>query len=350
MIAARFISKAPHYNRGIAVDLVSLVESSDAVHVVSFPLGIVADRIVGSAHLVRECSVRLQIVLIHDIESHFIGQLQKERIRRIVGSADHIDIEFFADPDVALDLVRRHSVAVGAAGVVMVYAVELDHSSIYKETVADDLHCLKSDLLLHTAALGLKVDVIESGFLRVPLDHVEVLENSPGKAFRNFDCFCAGYSVSLQGESDLSGSQCLRTKSERILTADFGGLRVDLTDIGRLADPQQNVTENPVVAEHILVLKISAVAPSVHDDHHLVGAFCEFACQIEFRCVVCAFRIADKFTVQIQIHAAGHSHEGDDIVLGGVLDLKISAVDADEIVLLSRVLVSGSKLLVNTDP
>ena len=350
MIAARFISKAPHYNRGIAVDLVSLVESSDAVHVVSFPLGIVADRIVGSAHLVRECSVRLQIVLIHDIESHFIGQLQKERIRRIVGSADHIDIEFFADPDVALDLVGSHRVAVGAAGVVMVYAVELDHSSIYKETVADDLHCLKSDLLFHTAALGLKVDVVERGLLCVPLDHVEVLKSDFGKSTCLFRGFGAADPVSLQGESDLCGCQCTGAKSDRILSSNLGGLRVDLTDIGRFADPQQHIAENAVVAEHVLVLQVSAVAPAVHDDHHFVAALCEPACQIKLRRIVRAFRIADKFTVHIQVHAAGHSHEGDDIVLGGVLDLKISAVDADEIVLLSRVLVSGSKLLVNTDP
>ena len=58
MIAACLIAKAPHHNRCIAVDLVPLIETRDAVHIVGFPFGVIADRIVGAADLVREYNER----------------------------------------------------------------------------------------------------------------------------------------------------------------------------------------------------------------------------------------------------------------------------------------------------
>ena len=83
----------------------------------------------------RKCTVCLQVILIHYIDAQLIRQLKKKRIRRIVGCADRINIENLAQQNIPLYLIRRHGVAVRRAGIVMIYAVELDLASVDKENI-----------------------------------------------------------------------------------------------------------------------------------------------------------------------------------------------------------------------
>ena len=86
-----------------------------------------------------------------------------------------------------------------------------------------------------------------------------------------------------------------------------------------------------------------------HDDD-LVRSLCEPARQVELGRVVRAFGIADELAVHIQVHAARDAEERNDIILIRVFDLKVPAVDAYKVVLLSRVLVAEPGLLVKSDP
>ena len=106
-----------------------------------------ADRVVGWRQLVRKCPVRLQIILIDDVDAELVRQLKKKRIRRIVRCPDRIDIEDLAEQNIPLYLVRRHGVAVCRARIVMIHAVELDLASVDKENVSPDLDRLESDPL-----------------------------------------------------------------------------------------------------------------------------------------------------------------------------------------------------------
>ena len=267
-----------------------------------------------------------------------------------MGRADHVDIEILADPDISLDLIRRHCVAVCTACVVMVYSVELDLSAVYKEQIPLYHNGFESDLLLHAAALCLVVDVIENGLFRVPLCHFQIL-----KSHRNYTLGClgslaAGNSVSLNREGDIGGFQCFGTEFEAVGISGLLRLRVDLTDVAVVGDPEQYISENTVVAEHILVLKISSVAPAVHHDHELVGPGAEHSAEVELRGIMSALGIADKAAVDIEIHAAGNSEERDHVVLARVIDLKIPAVNTDKIVLLARILIARRDLLVHAHP
>ena len=75
VIAARLISEAPHHDRCVAVDLISLVETADPVDIVRLPFAVMADGIVGRGKLHRKCPVGLQVVLVHDIETVFVSEL-----------------------------------------------------------------------------------------------------------------------------------------------------------------------------------------------------------------------------------------------------------------------------------
>ena len=74
-IASSLVAKTPHDDGSVSVDLVPLIEPGDPIHIVSFPLGIMADGVVGRGDLVGPGSVGLQIVFVHDVETVFICQL-----------------------------------------------------------------------------------------------------------------------------------------------------------------------------------------------------------------------------------------------------------------------------------
>ena len=94
--------------------------------------------------------MRLQIILIHDINSMFIRQLQKQRIRRIMGGADGINIVLLAQQHILLDLLRRHGIAIFRTGIMVIDAMEFDLPSVDKKNISLDLHRSKTDPLLDT--------------------------------------------------------------------------------------------------------------------------------------------------------------------------------------------------------
>ena len=208
----------------------------------------------------------------------------------------------------------------------------------------------KSDLLLHAAALCLVVDIIENGLLRVPLCNFQVLESNGDHALGCLCSLTARDAVPFDRECDIGGFECLGTEFEPISISCLLRLRFDLEDIAVVGDPEQDIAENAVVAEHILVFEIGPVAPAVHHYNKLIGSCREHSAQIELSSVVRAFRVSDKPSVQIQIHTAGNAEERDHVVLVRIADLKVSAVNADKIVLLTGILVAKRELLVHAHP
>ena len=84
--------------------------------------------------------------------------------------------------------------------------------------------------------------------------------------------------------------------------------------------------------------------------HKLIGSCREHSAQIELRRVVRAFRVSDKSSVHIQIHTAGNAEERDHVILIRICDLKVSAVNAYEIVLLTGIFVAERDLLIHAHP
>ena len=135
-----------------------------------------ADGVVCGRQLVSKCTVCLQVILIHNVDTELVRQLKEKRIRRIVGCADRVDIEYLAQQNIPLDLIRRHCVAVRRARVVMVHAVELDLAPVDKENVSPDLDRLESDPLPDAGSRCLIVNVIEGRPLSVPLDDIQIIK------------------------------------------------------------------------------------------------------------------------------------------------------------------------------
>ena len=349
-IASGFVAQAPHDDGGIAVDLVPLVKAGDAVQVVGLPLGIVADGVVGGRKLVGKGAVGLQIVLVHDVDAQLVGQLQKERIGRIVGGADGIDIELLAEPHVPFDLFRRHGIAACRRGIMMVHALELDLPSVDQEDVAPDLHGPEADPLLYAGGGGLEIDGVEDRLLCVPLGHIQVFKSDLRQLSHGGGSLCQLQVLPFQGEGNGSIGQSLCPQGQAVGLSVFACPGIQIREIRLFGDPQKHIPEDAVVAEHVLVLQVGPVAPAVDHGHQLVGAFLKAACQIELRRVVGSLGIADELSVDVQVQAGSHAHEGDHEVLRGILYVDKAAVNAHEVVLFPGILIAQGDALVASHP
>ena len=355
VVAAGFISQAPHNDGRISVNLVALVQAGDAIQVVLFPLGVMADGVVGRRDLVGKGAVGLQVVFVHNVDAQLVRQLQQQRIGRIVRGPDHIDIEFLAEQDIAFDLIGRHGVSVRRTGVVMVHPVEFQLPAVDQEDIPADLHRAETDLFLHAGGDGLVINVVQNGIFRVPFCDVQIVKGHSGQiaAVRLFfGCRRGGFlqAVPFQREGHIGPGEGAGRQLQRITIRCFFRFGVDIREIRRLADPQQHIPEDTVVPEHVLILQIGTVAPAVHDHQDLILPLQKLSAEIKFRGVVRALGIADEHSVQVEIHTAGDAHEGDDHVLCLVFNIKISAVDPDEIVFLSGILIAEADPLVASHP
>ena len=348
-IAAGLVAERPHDNGRIGVKLIALIEPRDAVEIARLPLGIVADGVVGRRDLMRPGAVRLQIVFVDDIDPVFVGQLQKQRVRRIVRGADRIDIELLAELHIPLDLVGGHRIAVRRAGIVVVDTFELDLSAVEQEHVAADLHGFKADALADAGRRGLIVNRIECRLLGAPLGNGEVFKAHRRALPCGRDCLRLVQAVPLQREGHIGIGECRGRQRQRIGLPHLFRDGIQILKIGRFGDAQQHIAENAVVAEHVLALEIGAGAPAVHDGHELVLPLVQQAAQIELRNVVRALGIADKGSVQIEVEAARHAQERDHIVLARVRDRQTAPIHADEIILV-RVFPARRDRLIHAHP
>ena len=347
VVAACLVAEGPHNNRSIGMELIALVQTLNAVHITGLPLRIVADGIVGGRQLHNYRSVGLQIIFIHNIYTQLVSQLQKKRIRRIVRCPDRINIEFLAQFHIALDLIRRKGVSVGRACVMMVHTLELDLMTVQIEYFLMDLHRLKADSLLHAGCRCLIIYIVENRIFSAPFRNIKVFKHDRSTFPVCPNSLASCDSIAFKGKCHVSIGQSLRGEFKTVFARSFFCHRIKIPKIGRLGNSEQNISENSVVAEHILALKIGACAPAVYHCHDLVLTLFEIPGQIKFRSVVSALGVADKGSVHIEIQAARYAQEGDDIVLIIVLYLDLFAVYADKIVFFARILIPKGQLLVH---
>ena len=97
VVAARLIAQAPHKDAGVAVNLVALIQAGNAVDVARLPLHIMADGVIGAGDLHGKGRMGLKVVLIHDVDTQLVRQLDQQRIRRIVAGTDGIYVVRLAD-------------------------------------------------------------------------------------------------------------------------------------------------------------------------------------------------------------------------------------------------------------
>ena len=309
-----------------------------------------ADRVVGRRQLMRKCTVCLQVILIHYIDAQLIRQLKKKRIRRIVGCADRINIENLAQQNIPLYLIRRHGVAVRRARVVMIHAVELDLASVDKENIAPDLDRLESDSLPDARCLRLIINVIEGRLFSIPFDDIKIIKCNDrhsvfrGNSPRQID------SVALDNKCDIRIRECLSCHFQRISIPVLICHSSDIPEICRFRYSEQNISEDTVVAEHVLTLKIRSGAPASYNCDELIFTGCQFSGQVELGGIMRALGVTDKFTVQIEVDAACDTQKRNNILLIRVIDRQLPAINADEVVLFSRILIAQRKRLIDTDP
>ena len=168
-VTTGFIPQRPHDNRRIAMQLIPLIEMFYTVEIMPAPFGIMADGIVGGWKLMRKGTVSLQIVFIHKVNAQLIRQLQKKRIRRIMGGANGIDVILFAEQQIPFNFIRCHGIAVGRTRIMMIDAVELNPAAINQENVSLNRDCSEADPFRYTAVLCLIADCIEHRLLCIPL-------------------------------------------------------------------------------------------------------------------------------------------------------------------------------------
>ena len=213
-----------------------------------------------------------------------------------------------------------------------------------------DFHGLEADGFLHAACGRFKIHIVQGGRFRVPFGHAQVFKHRLGFAVLGAYGFLFLNAVAFKYEGHLRVGVGFGGPGEPVDAPRFFSDGVHVPQIRRLVDPQQHVPENAVVAEHVLVLQVGAVAPAMHHGHQLIFPLGQDARQIEFGGVVAALGIAHELSVHIQVQAAGHAQEGDGAPFGRVLNIQEAAVNAHIIVLIIRLLPPGHHLLIHPQP
>ena len=346
--AARLIPQAPQNHRHVS--LVTLVQPSRPVHVMPRPRRIVADAVIIRRKSVRHGTVRLQVRLIYHIDAQFVAQLQQIRIRRIVGRAHRINIIFLTELHIPLDLFRRQRITVVTARIVVIDAVQLHFTVIQIKNGAPDRHILKARPYLHTAAGHFIVQIVQHRRLRIPFLYRQILEYRFGHPVFRLHRPAFKNTVSFQNKSHFPVRIQLHAGRRPIALRCLTCLKTDIPDVPFLADPQQHIPKDAVIAEHILTLQIGAVTPAAHHRHQFIGPRMDIRSNIELRRIVGTFRIARKAAVHIQIDTACHPEEGQHMVFRTVLHLKKPAVHTHIIVLFLRLLPPRPDPMIRTDP
>ncbi len=215
-------------------------------------------------------TVRLKIRLIHHIDSQLIAHFQQVRIRRIVGCPYRVDIIFLTQFHITLDLLGSQRIAVLTAGVMVIHPMQLYFMVIQIENRVFDHNILKANPRFHTTACNLIIQVIQYRLLGIPLCHIQVLEHGLRYLIPGNNRSSLTDSVSFQSKGDFSVRIQLHAGRCPIAVPCLLRLKTDIPDIAVITDPQQYITEDPVVAEHILTFQIGSVTPSVHHCRQLI--------------------------------------------------------------------------------
>ena len=307
VIAARLVAKAPHNNRCVPADFVPLIQPHDAVHIVAFPLGVVADGVIGRRELHGERTVRLQVIFVYNINAKLVRQFQQQWVRGIVRCAHGVDVEPLTDQHITLDIIGGHGVAIGRIGIVVVHALKFDFAAIEQEHILLDFNRAEADFLFYAAGGGFIVNIVQCRDFGIPLGHIKPRKHSLRRAIPGRNGCCLLQAVALDGKRHVNIRERLRGKGQRVAIGLFLGFGINVPQVRWLLGAQQHIAEDAVIAEHILVFQIGPIAPAVYHNHQFVMPGFQLSGQIKLRRVVRTLGIADKEPVYIQIHAAGNA-------------------------------------------
>ena len=274
------------------------------------------------------------VVFVHKVDAQLVRQLQQQRVGRVVGGAHRVDIELLADQQVALDVVGGQRVAVARVGVVVVDALELDLAAVEQKYVAADLHRAEAQFFLNAACGSFVIQIVQNRVLGIPFCNIQIGKHGAGGLVLGGYGGGARQPVTLQGKGDGGVGVGFGGQGQGVATVLFFGLGVNIPEVRRLLGAQQHIAENAVVAEHILIFQIGAVAPAMYHRQQLVLPGLHLAGQVKFGGVVRTLGIADVLAVQIEVQAGRNAQKGDNDALVGVRHVKKAAVDAHKVVLL----------------
>ncbi len=285
-VAACLIAKGPHDDRGVGMELVTVIKTLNTLQITGLPFLVMADGIITGRQLMGKGAVCFQIVFIDDIDAQFISQFKKERIRRVVGGPDGVNIVFLAQLQVFFDVPGGQRIAVFRMGIVMVDALELDRAAVDKENISLNFNTAESDAFVNAAGRRFKIQVIENRILGTPLRDLEPVKGNLGMTNAGGDGGLTMESVSLQRKGDAGGTEGIRAQVKGIRRSVIAGDGIDFNQVCWFADTKQDIPENTVVAEHVLVLQIRAGAPSVNDDQKFVGTGSQLSGEVKLGRVV----------------------------------------------------------------
>ena len=120
--------------------------------------------------------MRLNIRLIDDINTQFIGEFQQKRIRRIVGGADRVDVVLLAQLHIPHDLRGSHRIAGVGRGIVMIDSLELQQMTVQLKELSLNADAPEANLRADRAAFGFKQQFIKNGIFGVPFHGFKVPE------------------------------------------------------------------------------------------------------------------------------------------------------------------------------
>ena len=273
----------------------------------AFPLGVVADGVVGRRELHGERTVRLQVIFVYNINAKLVRQFQQQWVRGIVRCAHGVDVEPLTDQHITLDIIGGHGVAVGRIGIVVVHAFKFDFAAIEQEHILLDFNRAEADFLFYAAGGGFIVNIVQCRDFGIPLGHIKPRKHSLRRAIPGRNGCCLLQAVAFDGKRHVNIRERLRGKGQRVAIGLFLGFGINVPQVRWLLGAQQHIAEDAVIAEHILVFQIGPIAPAVYHNHQLVMPGFQLSGQIKLRRVVRTLGIADKEPVYIQIHAAGNA-------------------------------------------
>ena len=191
----------------------------------------------------------------------------------------------------------------------MIYTVKFDRPAVYQKSVTFDLDRPETYALFNAASFYLVVQVVQFRSLITPLNRRQAPEShfSP-LAFRFYSLFLAD-AAALKRECHFPVLKKVCLCGGKPRSADLSGYNVYIAKIISFRYAEQYIPEDSVIAKHVLVLEVCAVAPSAHHDNDLIYPVMQIRGDIEFSSIVRTFRVSDIMPIHINVCTARYSKE-----------------------------------------
>ena len=290
---ARLVADGPHHHaRAVAVE----------VHVpdIAFQHRLVP--LLALRHAIRAVphAVRLHVGLAHHIDAVAVAQIVHPPVVRIVRHAYAVDVVPAHEPHVLLHLFEGERVAVLGAHLVAVHALELHGAAVHEDASAVHLAFAHADANAPSVA---EVEHVEIRILVGPQARRSEAESQALPAFRHkrADLLAIGVEQMRTSRRDslFAADQLKPTRPVRILRVRNRREREVGNAVQRLGI-ERHVAENAGIADHVLILRIAAVAPFPHarlDGVSGSGAEIHERRHVELRGQASVLKIADFLPV-----------------------------------------------------